>query len=504
MTSQSSQAVGRERDGLADSPYFLSAECFAILAISVVANVAVPGVGALLALALLAALFHVAPARCLELIIVALLFQNVIVAMSMNPNGSLEDVNVARATNFVICAGIWCLCSLYYLRDWRDFPPVAQAVMLMTYLLIALIFCFFVYGYSTQGAPAVIYLRNYLTPLFCLQVSVFLSFFSTSSRILWIGRLLLAYCFVEMAFGTSFLRLLSADAYLAAGKDMLGNPASEVGEEFLVQLFNTPLLGDLGVVYRMNGPNLHPISLGYALATFALYCFARRRWAEMMLYLPALILASSKGALVYFAFTTLGITAARKLTSSAVFFGIAGLATAYSVAVFLIGQQAGDFHILGLIGSVRAFLEMPLGSGLGAGGNLSMVVALADWQQAQRLGYTEVAVESAIGVILYQMGIAAAAVVAFYVWLAWLFWKRYMATDNQVVLFGSFAVLILLVNGLFQEEALFAPLCMGLVLLLTGSEVNNKPADIDIGQRDFQWSISPTPSFMTKPRPLRT
>ena len=117
---------------------------------------------------------------------------------------------------------------------------------------------------------------------------------------------------------------------------------------------------------------------------------------------------------------------------------------------------------------------MPLGRGLGSGGNLSTVVTYADWQQAQQLGYTEVAVESAIGVILYQMGIAAAAVVAFYVWLAWLFWKRYMATDNQVVLFGSFAVLIMLINGLFQEEALFAPLCMGLVLLLAGSELNRQ------------------------------
>jgi hypothetical protein len=474
MMLESSQAVGGERDRLADNAYILPAACFAILAVSVVANVVVPGLGVLLALALLSALFHIAPARCLELIIVALLFQNVIVAMSMDPGGSMEDVNVARATNFVICGGIWLLSTLYYLREWRIFSPVAQAVMLMTYLLIALILCFFVYGYSTQGAPAVIYLRNYLTPLFCLQVSVFLSFFSTSLSVLWIGRLLLAYCCVELTFGDSFLRLLSADAYLLAGKDLLEIPVGEVGEAFAVQLFNTPLLGDHGLVYRMNGPNLHPISLGYALATFALYCLSRRRLAEMMLYFPPLIFASSKGALLYFAFTALGIAGARKLVSSAIFFGIAALATVTSVAIFFIGQQAGDFHILGLIGSVRGFLENPLGSGLGAGGNLTMVLTYADWQRAQQLGYTEVAVESAVGVALYQMGVAAGALVAFYVWLAWLFWKRYLATDNQILLFGSFAVLITLANGLFQEEALFAPLCLGLVLLLAGSGMNQK------------------------------
>src|SRR5262249_9142899 len=235
--------------------------------------------------------------------------------------------------------------------------------------------------------------------------------------------------------GARLLQLLSADVYLRLGSDQLASPISAARDDFVVQLFNTPLLGDQGELYRLNGPNLHPISLGYALATFALICLSGRKYGETLSYLVPLVFSGAKGALIYFIFTTLGIAIVRKCKTSLVFLGVLALMLVYIVVTFVIGRDNGDYHVLGLIGSIKAFVEHPLGSGLGAGGNLSTVLTFADWQRAQHLGYTEVPVESALGVALYQMGFAASALVAFYLWLAWVFWKGYLASDNQLLLF---------------------------------------------------------------------
>ena len=478
MTVEVSKDPRVDWQALARYPGIVPVACFVALAASVVSNVFAPGAGAVLASVYVCGFFFVAGGRCLEFLVIALLFQNVIIALSMGDR-SLQDLNVARATNFIMCASLWALCTLFYLRDWHNFNPTARAVMGSSYLLIALIACYFAYGYQTGGAPAVTYLRNYLMPLLCLQASIYASHFSPPMRILWVGRMLLLYCFAEIAFGGDFVRFVSGDIYLADGKDLLENSPSHTTDAFVVQFFNTPLLGELGDFHRLNGPNLHPISLGYALATFALFCFVRRRYLEMLTYFPPIFFAGSKGALSYFLFAFAAISIARKFRHSGIVFAIAVVLALYCVVVYSVGKEIGDYHVLGLIGSVRGFLENPLGRGLGAGGNLSGVLTVWDWQRAQYQGYTDIAVESAIGVILYQMGVNALAFVAFYAWVGWLLWANYLATNNQVSLLGAFAIPIALANGLFHEEALFAPLCLGLIVLVVGPQINRAVGTLD-------------------------
>jgi hypothetical protein len=141
----------------------------------------------------------------------------------------------------------------------------------------------------------------------------------------------------------------------------------------------------------------------------------------------------------------------------------------YGLFVFWTGVRTGDFHVLGLIGGVRGFLTNPIGHTLGQGGNLSLAnFAAIDWEKYQHEGAADIAVESAIGVLLYQMGVAAAAVLAIYFFLARVAWRLYRAFRAPTLAFASASIAIILVNGLFQEEALFAPLAMGLALALAG------------------------------------
>jgi hypothetical protein len=79
-----------------------------------------------------------------------------------------------------------------------------------------------------------------------------------------------------------------------------------------------------------------------------------------------------------------------------------------------------------------------------------------------------VAVESAVGVLLYQMGVFGAVVLGVFGWIAAKLWRLYLDTGNRACAALAFSVLVVGVNGIFQEEALFAPLAMGMVLALAG------------------------------------
>ncbi len=100
------------------------------------------------------------------------------------------------------------------------------------------------------------------------------------------------------------------------------------------------------------------------------------------------------------------------------------------------------------------------------GGNLSEGFHSIDWSAAQQAGTVDGAVESAVGVLLYQMGMAAFVPLAFYFGDG--------AEDMAALrLLGkpdagacSLGVMVALVNGMFQEEALFAPPALGLLCCL--------------------------------------
>jgi len=134
---------------------------------------------------------------------------------------------------------------------------------------------------------------------------------------------------------------------------------------------------------------------------------------------------------------------------------------AYVGAALVIGMQIGDYHVLGFWGGVNGFLQNPIGHGLGAGGNLSAATTRIDWSHAQQVGATGRAVESAVGVLLFQMGVASVVVLGGYAVIARASWRAAAAAQEHTSRVAAFGILVLLGNAVLQEEALFAPLAMG-------------------------------------------
>ena len=132
------------------------------------------------------------------------------------------------------------------------------------------------------------------------------------------------------------------------------------------------------------------------------------------------------------------------------------------------GIRSEDYHVIGFIGGLNGFMKNPLGHGIGSGGNLSLNMAGIDWSRAQHLGSTDVAVESAIGVLLYQMGVFGIVVLASVGLIAVRLWKLYIGTRERVLAVAALGLLTIVVNGIFQEEALFSPLALGLLLAVSG------------------------------------
>ena len=93
---------------------------------------------------------------------------------------------------------------------------------------------------------------------------------------------------------------------------------------------------------------------------------------------------------------------------------------------------------------------------------------MINWSQFQHLGETNIALESAVGVLLYQMGVCAIFVLGVLVWLAWKLWALHVRSHDPLLAVGALGLLTILANGIFQEEALFAPLALGLIAGLAG------------------------------------
>ncbi len=142
---------------------------------------------------------------------------------------------------------------------------------------------------------------------------------------------------------------------------------------------------------------------------------------------------------------------------------------AFAIFALVFGFRNGDYHVLGLFGGVNGFIKSPIGHSLGEGGNLSFAsFDVIDWSKFQREGAADVAVESAVGVMLFQLGVAATAAFAFYAWIARTALSLFERTGAPALAFAVGALATTLVNGLFQEEAYFAPLALGLVMGLAG------------------------------------
>jgi hypothetical protein len=235
------------------------------------------------------------------------------------------------------------------------------------------------------------------------------------------------------------------------------------------------LLDGLGLskMLRIFGPNISAISYAYGVGFFFLFLFSVGRRLLAISALPLLLLCGVKGALILVLFVAAAWISTRLL--GAVVTLVLGLLAliAYTIFGLYIGRQIGDYHVIGFMGGWNGFLQAPLGRGLGMGGNLSGDFSSIDWRAAQQAGAVDGAAESAVGVLLYQMGIAAALPLGFYFVIAMKAWRLYAASGLLTQGLAAFGILVVLVNGFFQEEALFGPPALGLLACLAGMVIGN-------------------------------
>ncbi|MEY9124424.1 hypothetical protein [Bradyrhizobium yuanmingense] len=462
--------------------------CIAIAAIgsAPVLHLANPALAIIIEVLIGIAIVVAVPTWAPAVAIFVLFFQNLFVSI-LSPLVPLpSDLDFIKGYNFLICSVMWLATFALYVLGQRGQSREINQIMRWGVVTLAVVSLYFAIGFVQDGQPAAVYLRNIVLPLFLFQLSLL----TAATFEVRITPFLVALAVILMLCG--YVELVLRDVWLAVtnghtfwGFDELkathsgvwetqmrqtGNVPVTLKDRFSFDFLNTPLLEGFGLskMLRIHGANMHPISFAYGIGFLALFLFSVGRPLLALAALPLLVFCSVKGALITVIFVAAGWIGTRLIGAVAtLLLGLAGM-IAFAILAIRIGLQIGDYHVIGLMGGLDGFVQRPYGRGLGIGGNLSDSYFSIDWSAAQAAGTIDGAVESAIGVLLYQMGIAAFVPLAFYFAMALKAWRLYASSGYLTQGLAGFGILVVLLNGLFQEEALFAPLALGLMLSLAG------------------------------------
>jgi hypothetical protein len=425
-----------------------------------------------------------APAAPMALIF-AWLFQNLFVAFVSGHIATLDDFNKIRAYNFLSTAVAWVAVAGVYWMSRGAYDRRLRKIMDLSTAVLALIGLYFLVGFTQKPTSAASYLRNIATPFFLFQVFALIAYcnrVAVTRALMVIVGIAILYGYLELFAHSTLFPIFNGDDYLRLRmtnefesgiwvKEMhrSGLVIRSYLDTMRIDFLNTPWLSDLDLTfYRLVGPNFHSISYAYTLAVLSIFLAAAGSpWFALAAF-PLLLVVGSKGALSFTLLLMCGLLLTRWLKPKMLLWSYVALLVAYAAAAFVVGLSAQDYHVIGFIGGLKGFVTQPMGHGLGVGGNLSMDMTGIDWGRSQQLGYTNVAVESAVGVILYQMGVFGVAVLGAIVWIAMRLWNVYLQTRERIFAIGAFGLLTITVNGLFQEEALFSPLAFGLVVAFAG------------------------------------
>jgi len=434
---------------------------------------------------LIAAVTRWMPETALIAVFVAIIFQNTFVAVASPSIDSASSFNIVRGYNFIILCGAWSTSVLMYLMYFKGQNSEIDRLSKIVFILIGVIGIYFVIGFVQNPLGAVIYLRSVASAVMLFQVCLivfgfFNPRFTPVMTILTLALILTGY--VELFFADEWNRLINGETFwhlsnVDARESLLwdrdaaerGVVVKSVFDGFTVILFNTPLLADFKIVIRrLLGPNLHPISFAYIIGFFLTFAIYRGKFILAGLLVPLLIFANAKGPIILLFFVTLAWIAARLFGHRFAFFSLLAAVCAYIGLGVIVGLNIGDYHVLGFMGGIHNFVELPIGRGIGTGGNLATNFAELDWPAYQAAGRTPFAIESAVGVMLYQLGFAAFLYLGVCGWLAWKTVQVGAKTGQSIHLVAGFMLLAILANGVFQEEALFSPLAFGFVMALNG------------------------------------
>ncbi len=414
--------------------------------------------------------------------LVALFLQNILVASvtTIDDPNNMFLFTMSLGTSFFIT----CLFSVYSGVSWLGFRqnlPLENRVLLrwtIFFSLVAIIYSGL--GFASSDIKSVLtYLRVYLGAVMFLCIGVTAGYRISSAFLINAIRvlaiLLVIWGIAEFCFAREVLEFFNV-LYYTRMKFMGTRPLVESLDILMRPQSYLNLSGQYGLdikLPRLEGPNIHAISYAYELAFCGLVCFMYRYRTLAAACFAMLVLVGSKGAIMEtcmsLSFYILYCILPRPRL---LLFLMAIFISAYITAVTYYGLASQDFHILGLIGSIHGFLADPLGRGVGVGGNMSTQslkdATMETLQRFQHQGTADFALESGFGVMLYQLGIATLVFLVFYHCIFRSIWDKITAqgADKRMVIL-PLALILVLVNSLFQEEA-FSPVSIGLWLFLSG------------------------------------
>lgn len=488
--------------------------CIAIL--SVIASVSAFAVWTPFGVAatfVLTLLLSIAQPGCIPIVIAcSFLYQNLVVAWFTPFVPDHNTFDALRGANFVILMtayGAFAMASFQYrVRALTELRPW----LIFSFVLCGTVCFYFAVG-VVHGGPkdAVIYFRNTITPLACFHIAILAaSLYPVDLRkgIFWLCAGAIVYGYLEQIFRMDFLSLFHGDLYIHRGLKAqieagvwekklreTGFVLRGIEDTMMTTFFNTKLLSDLfPPIFRNGGPNFHPISYAYGLSIMSAWLLFRGRWLLPMAALPLLLVIGSKGA-TFMLIVALGARLIyRPARAELTLLAVVALAVVWTLAAIVFGATHGDYHVLGLIAGVREFMHNPFGQGLGIGGNLSSTSLNLDWDRAQDEGVASVPVESAVGVMLYQMGVGSIVFFSFLAALAVSARRQLIATGDPDFLFAFVAVVTIASNAVLQEEAFFSPLALGFCLLLVGISFGTRWRSLGISRGLTTHPGKPAPS----------
>lgn len=419
-------------------------------------------------------------------LLIFFLFQNLLISIVSPSIDGESALTIMRSTNFVLTFSIWSAMTFSYCIGRHRYSGINQKFNAIA-LVMLIVILYFIVGYAQYKEASIVYFRNIFTPLMLLHISL-ISFHQFSLRFKDIISVLLiiilAFGYAEIALGEAYFEMINRDAYSKLSNfsnyvyplgpwlesmERTGNVTRDIYESRKDFLFNFSLFSGLGkIVLRPGGTNLHSISYAYVLAVFSISLFAMGRKYYVLAALPMLLFIGSKGAMIFLLLSLAGLIGVGYSRSWKLLYGFIGLLTAYAIAALLTAIAVRNYHALGLIAGLKGFPLNPIGHGLGSSGILAVEFTEIDWNAAQHSGSTDVAVESAVAVLLNQMGAATFAILGLNIWLALQAWKRFQVTGEKTLAAATFMLLAITTNGIFHEEALFAPLAQGSVMIMVG------------------------------------
>jgi hypothetical protein len=420
-----------------------------------------------------AVLMVVSPTTYLAVLLVSIVFQNAMLGLVVTEVQTQTEFQAAQAVNFLFLAvgagiaGVSILnsphTSGFFRRLMWPLLAFSAATVLLAVVGIAL----------ADFASAAAYLRVFLVPVMAVVVGLHLSSRVTLAALKSLVSLLALLLLVWATFELVWMRdvyeafnLGPFQAWKTNGGTLLVDAEMMVSNAWRSWLNLTGQYRVQISLPRMFGPTVHPISFAYVISFTAIaLVYLRRMWLALAL-LPLLVLVGAKGPLVAFVFPfaiylLVRFTRSSRMGMQALIF----LSVGYVGAVVLYGLRSRDIHVLGLISGFMNFPTHPAGHGVGVGGNLSSLAkAGRDYATIQKEG-AAYALESAIGVVLYQMGIFCAPLFIAFARLGGAL-KEFARTSAEDILLLSYLV-FLACNALFQEEV-FSPVAGGLAALLIG------------------------------------